>query len=213
MKPSRTQFVYLIGSTGSPLVKIGTTNDLGRRLRDIQNMSPAPLSVLWHAEGGLALEQALHSRFGKYRKHGEWFDFGRRDPIALVSTAAAELAHLAHAPKAKPPQLLVTSEDADSWLPSAPMVIAREFLLDEHISGLTRGIGAYLLARTGSFTITQIAEANGCSEDEVRAALSELTELNYACVANGKLHFDGWPMPMERADRSMPGYDEYGPEG
>lgn len=213
MKQPKTQFVYLIGSAGSSLVKIGTTQDIASRLRNIQNMSPTPLSVLWQTEGGLALEQALHSRFGKYRKHGEWFDFGRRDPITLVSNAAAELVHLVCDPEPKPTPQPSPYGGGEAWPQEVPMIVSREFLLDTRMSGLTRGIGAYLLARPGNFTITDLAEANGCSRDDVKAAFSKLTELDYACITNGKLHFDGWPMPMERADRSMPGYDEYEPEG
>lgn len=219
MTQPKTQYVYLIGSSGSSLVKIGTTNNVASRLKSIQNMSPAPLSVLWQVEGGFALERALHERFHQYRQHGEWFDFGQRNPVTVVSKAAASLAHLARDPKPLP-QLRAADPEAvprngsmifvSQW--GRPVTVSREFLLDDRISGFARGIGAHLLALTGKFTLSQVATVNGCSQDAIRGAFDELSELDYLCIADGRLHFDGWPSPMERADQHMPGYSEYEPE-
>jgi len=200
------QYVYLIGGDASPLVKIGTTNNVASRLRSIQNMSPTPLRVLWHTEGGFGLEQALHDRFRKYRKHGEWFDFGNRNPVTAVSKAAAGLAHLVRDPKSAPRSAPTEPETPHGGCVTRnarpryqPVPISREFLLDDRMSGFARGIGAYLLARTDVPTVAQLAEANGCSPDAVEAAVNELTELDYLCIADGALYFDGWPSPMERA--------------
>jgi hypothetical protein len=211
----QAQYVYLIGSSESPLVKIGTTNNIASRLRSIQNMSPAALAVLWQTEGGLVLEQALHERFRKYRKHGEWFDFGRRDPVTVVNTAASELAHLACDPEPvlQPSAAVPDVSRAALVALRPPAMVSREFLLDDRISAFARGVGAYLLAWTGVFTVEQVANANGCSPDDVRAALDELADLDYVCIADGKLYFDGWPSPMEHADQHMPGYSEHEPEG
>lgn len=87
--PKPNEVVYVIGSPGSSLVKIGKSQNIRARLRSIQNMSPAPLSVLWTTPGGRALETRLHDAFDEYRVHGEWFDFGDADPLELVT---AELA-------------------------------------------------------------------------------------------------------------------------
>lgn len=95
--------VYLIGSPGSPLVKIGRSVDVARRLADIQRMSPAPLKVLWQEAGGFEMETALHRRFHQQRAHGEWFNLGA-DPIALVTEAAAAIAATREA------QMLLTLE-------------------------------------------------------------------------------------------------------
>ena len=84
----RPEFVYLIGSLDSRLVKIGMSDDVQRRLDQLQRMSPAVLRVLWQTEGGRELEAALHRKLWKYRQHGEWFDFGNRDAVSLVSRAA-----------------------------------------------------------------------------------------------------------------------------
>ncbi|MGW6865114.1 GIY-YIG nuclease family protein [Streptomyces sp. NPDC054901] len=81
-----TEQVYVIGPPGGRTVKIGVTIDLVRRLREIQNMSPVELKVLWSTPGGLALEQALHGHFAEIRSHGEWFTF-TSNPVHAVKTA------------------------------------------------------------------------------------------------------------------------------
>lgn len=78
--------VYVIGEPGSPIVKIGVSNDVQRRLREIQANSPIPLKVLWTSPGGLALERALHQHFADQRTHGEWFAFDA-DPATVVRNA------------------------------------------------------------------------------------------------------------------------------
>lgn len=54
-------------------------------------MSPLDLSVLWQTEGGPALEAALHRRFKSQRVHGEWFDFGDKDPVTEVTAAVDDI--------------------------------------------------------------------------------------------------------------------------
>src|SRR6185437_1224824 len=91
-KLAPSEVVYVIGSTASPLVKIGRSVDVDTRLRSIQNMSPAPLTVLWTTRGGRELEAQLHAAFAKYRVHGEWFNFGTNDPVNLISAEVASRA-------------------------------------------------------------------------------------------------------------------------
>lgn len=224
--------VYLIGSPDSRLVKIGTTQDIKARLRGIQNMSPAPLEVLWQTEGGLLMERVLHERFREYRCHGEWFDFGSSDPVELVSEAAADLNYLIPAREyvQQDPLPAATCADIEGTSSGAqpvprsrgggnrltlaftpPVQVSKQFLLDDRLSAVARGIGAYLLAWTGRFTMEQVAKANRCSPDDVGRALDELADLDYVCIADGKLHFDSWPAPTEHADQHMPGYSEYEP--
>ncbi len=84
-----TVTVYLIGSAGGGLVKIGQTSDVRRRLGEIQRMSPVLVEVLWQSTGDAALEKKLHRAFARLRVHGEWFDFGDSDPVSVVNQAAA----------------------------------------------------------------------------------------------------------------------------
>lgn len=90
--PNVTEYVYLIGSEGSPIVKIGRSIDVPGRLTAIQFMSPLKLTVLWQTEGGAELESALHRWFKACRSHGEWFDFPDGDAVAQVIQAIAEMA-------------------------------------------------------------------------------------------------------------------------
>jgi hypothetical protein len=81
------EHVYVIGSPGSSIVKIGRTTNLANRLAAIQRMSPVPLKVLWTHPGGNELESNLHRYFASRRSHGEWFDFRAGDPVGSVRTA------------------------------------------------------------------------------------------------------------------------------
>lgn len=67
--------LYVIGPEASNTVKIGVSEALTRRLRQIQMMSPVPLAILWSTPGSYDLEGYLHDRFAEYRSHGEWFTF------------------------------------------------------------------------------------------------------------------------------------------
>ncbi|MFJ7138030.1 GIY-YIG nuclease family protein [Streptomyces fungicidicus] len=84
-----TSHVYVIGSPGSTVVKLGTTTQLTKRLRALQLSSPVSLEVLWSAPGDRDDEAALHQHFSAFRQHGEWFDFGSEDPVAAVRLAFA----------------------------------------------------------------------------------------------------------------------------
>jgi DNA-binding GntR family transcriptional regulator len=87
-----TEYVYLIGGEGSPIVKIGRSIDVPGRLAAIQYMSPLKLAVLWQTEGGAELEAALHRWFKSQRSHGEWFDFPDGDAVGQVAQAVLDIA-------------------------------------------------------------------------------------------------------------------------
>jgi len=72
-----TDYIYVLG-TDEGLVKIGTTNNLWGRLKQLQGMSPKKLEPLmfWSCRSGKSVEAALHALFRDHRKHGEWFYFG-----------------------------------------------------------------------------------------------------------------------------------------
>lgn len=65
--------VYFIHAPAANLIKIGYTTNLKTRFVDIQNGSPIPLVLLRSIDGGRATEAALHKRFAKLRRRGEWF--------------------------------------------------------------------------------------------------------------------------------------------
>ena len=64
-------YVYLIEAPA--YLKIGTTEDPPRRLRDLQIANHAVLKLRRVFSGDGRLEQRLHKIFASFRKHGEWF--------------------------------------------------------------------------------------------------------------------------------------------
>jgi hypothetical protein len=82
-------FVYVIGEKPSGVVKIGTTESLESRLRQIQNASPRDLRVLWCYGGDWRLESYLHKQYEDRHVRGEWFDFADEDPVRFVSESTA----------------------------------------------------------------------------------------------------------------------------
>ena len=66
-------FTYIIqGDPGTP-VKIGRTEDVDRRLADLQTANPMTLRVLFIHDGDCEAE--LHRLFAEDRIQGEWFHF------------------------------------------------------------------------------------------------------------------------------------------
>ncbi|MEU7749322.1 GIY-YIG nuclease family protein [Nonomuraea sp. NPDC049158] len=88
MHPS---YVYLIGGDECPRVKIGHSKSPEHRLAEFKTGFPYRMRALWRHGGGSRLEYALHKRFERQHREGEWFGFGEADAVAAVSTATAEL--------------------------------------------------------------------------------------------------------------------------
>ncbi|MGW2582588.1 GIY-YIG nuclease family protein [Streptomyces virginiae] len=86
-------WVYLIGSDEVRPVKIGISGKPESRLVDMQVGSPVLLRLLWKIPGSYEMEQALHSSLRAYHRHGEWFDFGDENPVAVVAGTAALLGY------------------------------------------------------------------------------------------------------------------------
>ncbi|MER7050386.1 GIY-YIG nuclease family protein [Streptomyces jumonjinensis] len=122
MTGDRLERVYIIGSEGSSVVKIGRTVDLERRIPALQTGSYLPLHVIWTCAGDNGLETYLHHHFAKFKTHGEWFDFGQDDPVESVKAAIRN--RVKPVPKARQedrhesadpvPSLAVRMEDAVS---------------------------------------------------------------------------------------------------
>ncbi|WP_433194535.1 GIY-YIG nuclease family protein [Nocardia sp. CA-107356] len=87
----QADYVYLIGGDECPRVKIGHSRSPEHRLAEFKTGFPFRMRVLWRHGGGAALERALHERFQRYRREGEWFEFGDIDAVTAISAATAEL--------------------------------------------------------------------------------------------------------------------------
>lgn len=81
--------VYVMGCDDNNLVKIGYSSNTTVRLERIRATHGKNIRVLWESspEMGRPEERKLHAVFWSYRRCGEWFDFGKADPVALVSAA------------------------------------------------------------------------------------------------------------------------------
>ncbi|MGW7433309.1 GIY-YIG nuclease family protein [Streptomyces sp. NPDC054861] len=109
-----TTYVYVIGEQGSPIVKIGTTNDLSLRLTALQTGNPKPIALLWSHKGDRELEGHLHATFAAHRMRGEWFDLGvHGDPAAAVQKAV-EAASLGLLPRPRRATTPGTGRSSDS---------------------------------------------------------------------------------------------------
>jgi len=64
--------VYLVRGGGR--VKIGYSANVPHRMKCLQTGSPVALSLLAVKRGDRAREEALHTRFRRWRLHGEWFE-------------------------------------------------------------------------------------------------------------------------------------------
>src|SRR5690348_14035371 len=85
----RREYVYLMGSPESPIVKIGRSNNPKRRLYQVQEDVSRPLEVMWTHPGGREMELGLHQHFAEQRRHGEWFELGFTEAPALVAAVVA----------------------------------------------------------------------------------------------------------------------------
>ena len=73
--PNPRSVVYVIRSdkSGAPLLKIGTTTDLHRRLRELARRTQGPVTLLATWPGDDTLERALHRACAADLVAGEWF--------------------------------------------------------------------------------------------------------------------------------------------
>ena len=69
--------VYFILCSTQRMVKIGHTNNMVKRLHQLQVGCPYELKVIKTMDGDYELEQELHKRFDHYRVQGEWFVYSQ----------------------------------------------------------------------------------------------------------------------------------------
>jgi hypothetical protein len=74
-KCSPLSIVYILRCCDTGRVKIGITQNLDQRVKEIQAMSPTELNVVCSfIVEGQDVERFFHRLFDKYRLHGEWFE-------------------------------------------------------------------------------------------------------------------------------------------
>ncbi|MGV2914699.1 GIY-YIG nuclease family protein [Streptomyces alfalfae] len=174
--------VYVIGPDAGQTVKIGFSNRVPHRLRQIQAMSPLKLDILWSTPGDRNLEGILHERFRSHRSHGEWFTFPEAlDPVRCVQNVVDVLQY------ARRPDGSYTS-----WA-DAPMCGP-----ENRRYWLNRCIRKGFYRRP--FTFSEVAAESGLSESFVDAYGAELIEAGSLIVSkDGKTLMTTWD-PEERYD-------------
>lgn len=85
-----------MSAIGTSLVKIGMSNNIEGRRRELQTGCPFTLIALWATPGGTRLEQRLHQCFADRRREGEWFDFSGLNAVTEIKKCARD-------PSRKPP--------------------------------------------------------------------------------------------------------------
>lgn len=76
--------LYVIQMAGTGDFKVGRTNDVRRRLKELQTSCPHPLRVFLHAEGKGNEERRVHRHLRGYETRGgkgEWF---REEGMACI---------------------------------------------------------------------------------------------------------------------------------
>lgn len=77
------QYVYGIRALPDGPVKIGHAHNVEGRLRALQTGAHERLEIIWSAFGTYHDERKLHVIFAKFRKRGEWFDFGDTETVMI----------------------------------------------------------------------------------------------------------------------------------
>jgi T5orf172 domain len=75
---TRAITLYFIGVVDHPFVKIGGTDDIERRLTQIQEWAPFPLKLLARVNATWREESHLQRTFEADWSHGEWFSLSPR---------------------------------------------------------------------------------------------------------------------------------------
>lgn len=65
--------IYFAEAVGVPLIKIGSSDNVEKRIVHINGQSPVAVTLLSTMPGGVEEERELHLAFADIRSHAEWF--------------------------------------------------------------------------------------------------------------------------------------------
>lgn len=88
-------FVYFLNAVGTDRYKIGLTNDIDRRLKELNGKQAAfEVKLLWSiaVSDMRAAESWLHEKLSDRRVHGEWFQFDE-DELSQVRELYLDAGH------------------------------------------------------------------------------------------------------------------------
>lgn len=83
--PIKQCFVYAIRDKGNDRYKIGHTDNIQRRIKQLQTGNSEPLEIIYYRrfDNCIKVETTLHQIFSAYRKRGEWFSLSRQSKEIL----------------------------------------------------------------------------------------------------------------------------------
>jgi hypothetical protein len=87
VREARRIGVYFVADAQRSVVKIGTSEYVDRRIRDLARVNAGRIDLLAVIDGHLHVERFLHEKWSHLRLHGEWFrlDDDLSEFIAAVS--------------------------------------------------------------------------------------------------------------------------------
>lgn len=196
-KAAPVEVVYIMRAPGHRPVKIGTAGEVDKRAASLGTASPVPLEVLWTTPGDHTLEKALHEEFKEFRLHGEWFDFGDRDPVQMVANAV-------NAIKGMRPVVLNPSFDHSRFakLPEyRDAVVALNMLAHADLGDMDRAEFLDMVREIGA-AVRYLERCKGCLADVIPVAAhvekSKRLRCEYECPRCGAM----W-MRKNRADEAL----------
>lgn len=72
---NKKNFLYILTMENSDLFKVGVTNDIEKRLSNIQTGNPNKIRILFcdEMEDAYKIESRIKIKYKKYIKNGEWY--------------------------------------------------------------------------------------------------------------------------------------------
>ncbi|MCI0488966.1 MAG: GIY-YIG nuclease family protein [Blastocatellia bacterium] len=86
---TRHGVIYFIQGNDGGLIKIGYTDDVDARFKDMQRGCPIPLKVIGAFPGTMQDEKECHRQFAHLRSYGEWF-YPSSELIAFINFTLSE---------------------------------------------------------------------------------------------------------------------------
>ena len=147
-----TGFVYFLRSGNTDNYKIGLTNNLDRRLKELNSgQAPYPITLQWSiaVKDTHTAERELHDRFSQNRRHGEWFEFTDAE-LSEVNRAYGEVAgRYPNIPVFKAP--IEVPQYAPKYYPQSPQPDFRSLDRDSHIPWLGLIVAGAIAVWVGGF--------------------------------------------------------------
>lgn len=84
-----TRYVYFIRNPKTKEIKIGETDNIGRRKSELERSERTKLEIL-HVEESVPLEKVLHGRFSHLSTRGEWFSESSELYVYMKNKAAVD---------------------------------------------------------------------------------------------------------------------------